>query len=93
MIVAKRYGFLAFPGKDAGRFPRLRVALAAVVTQPGGRFNEGIRYMRKNFFEGLLACLYALFDVFCGLMALPTILFSVVPPRRNYLFDKISHGS
>ena len=85
MIVAKRYGFLAFPGKDAGSFPRLRVALAAVVTQPAGRFIEGIRYMRKDFFEGSLACFYALLDVLCGTWALPSIFLSRVPERKNYL--------
>jgi GT2 family glycosyltransferase len=85
MIVAKRYGFLAFPEKDAGRFPRLRVGLAAVVTQPAGRFIEGIRYMRKDFFEGSLASFYALFDVLCGIWALPSIFFSRVPERKNYL--------
>jgi GT2 family glycosyltransferase len=93
MIVAKRYGFLAFPGKDAGRFPRLRVAFAAVVTQPAGRLIEGIQYMREDFFGGSLACFYALFDVLCGIWALPTILFSTVPPRRNYLIDKIIQKS
>jgi GT2 family glycosyltransferase len=85
MFLAKRYGFLAFPGKDAGPFPRLRVALAAVVTQPGGRFIEGIRYMREDFFEGSLACFYGLFDVLCGTWALPSIFFSRVPERKNYL--------
>jgi GT2 family glycosyltransferase len=85
MIVAKRYGFLAFPGKDAGPFPRLRVAFAAVLTQPAGRFIEGIQYMRKDFFEGSLACFYALLDVLCGIWALPSIFFSGVPERRNYL--------
>lgn len=85
MILAKRYGFLSFPGHPAGRFPRLRVALAAVVTLPAGRFIEGIKYVRNKPFDGTLACLYALFDVFCGVWALPIILFSRVPPRRNYL--------
>jgi GT2 family glycosyltransferase len=85
MIVAKRYGFLAFPGKDASRFPRWRVALAAVVTQPAGRFIEGIRYMTTDFFDGSLACFYALLDVLCGTWALPSIFFSDVPERKNYL--------
>ena len=91
MILAKRYGFLAFPGNPAGRFPRLRVGLAAVITLPGGRLIEGIKYMRRKPSEGILACLYALFDVFCGLWALPTILFSVVPPQRNYLLSDSSN--
>lgn len=85
MILAKRYGFLAFPGHLAGRFPRLRVALAAVLTLPGGRFIEGINCVRDNPLSGMLACLYAIFDVFCGLCALPTILFAAVPERRSYL--------
>jgi hypothetical protein len=63
----------------------LRVALAAVVTQPAGRVIEGIRYMRKDFFEGSLACFYALLDVLCGTWALPSIFFSRVPERKNYL--------
>ena len=85
MILAKRHGFLAFPGKSAGRFPRVRVALAAVVTLPAGRFIEGMRHLRNNVRIGALACAYAIFDVFCGLCALPEILFSKVPPQRNYL--------
>jgi hypothetical protein len=85
MILAKRYGFLSFPGHPAGPFPRLRVALAAIVTLPAGRFIEGVKYIRHKPSEGMLACLYALFDVICGLWALPSILFSSVPPRRNYL--------
>jgi GT2 family glycosyltransferase len=87
MILAKRYGFLSFPGHRAGPFPRLRVALAAVVTLPAGRFIEGIKYVRHNPSDGMLACLYALFDVFCGIWALSSILFSSVPARRNYLFN------
>lgn len=85
MILAKRYGFLSFPGKSAGRFPRLRVAMAAVLTLPAGRLLEGIRYIRRSPAGGLWACLYAIFDVFCGLWAIPTILFSRVPPQRDYL--------
>jgi len=85
MILAKRYGFLAFPGRPVGRFPRLRVALAAVLTLPAGRFIKGMKYIRRNFEEGVLACLYALFDVVCGVCALPDILFSPVPTCRNYL--------
>jgi len=89
-IMAKRYGFLAFPGCDAGKFPRLRVAVAAFLTQPGGRFLEACKYMKRNFREGMLAGLYAIFDVIFGLTALPAILFSAVPPRRNYLEIKTS---
>ena len=85
MIVAKRYGFLAFPGRRVGRFPRLRVALAAVINLPGGRFLLACKHVGQNPREAVLACLYAVFDVLCGLLALPEILFAPVPPRRNYL--------
>jgi GT2 family glycosyltransferase len=89
-ILAKRHGCLAFPGRPAGRFPRIRVAVAAVVTLPLGRFLEACKHMKRNSREGALASLYALFDVICGLFALPAIFFSIVPPRRNYLEATIS---
>lgn len=86
MILAKRCGFLSFPGgKKVGPFPRLRVALAAVVTLPLGHFREGVQYMKQHLSEGVIACFHAVFEVFCGLCALPEILFAYVPERRNYL--------
>jgi len=85
MILAKRYGFLSFEGHSAGPFPRLRLALAAVITLPVGRFVEGLKYIGTKPSDGLLACLYALIDIFYGLWALPSILFSGVPQRQNYL--------
>jgi hypothetical protein len=48
--------------------------------------------MRQNFREGIIAGLYALFDVTCGFTALPAIFFSTIPPRRNYLEAKIFQG-
>ncbi len=85
VILAKRYGILAFPEKTAGRFPRLRVAIAAVITLPVGRFLAGLKYLTHDPTEGLLACGYALFDIFCGAVALPMILFDRVPERKNYV--------
>jgi GT2 family glycosyltransferase len=85
MVLAKRYGFLAFPGRPVGPLPRLRVALAAIVTLPGGRFLEAVKHAANNPKEGLIACTAALFDVICGFAALPEILFSSVPKRKNYL--------
>jgi GT2 family glycosyltransferase len=84
-FLAKRHGILAFPGHPCGRFPRTRVARAAVLTLPAGRLIEAIRSMKDNPVEGGVGCVYALFDVFCGIVALPDILFSRVPPWRNYL--------
>ncbi len=85
MILAKRYGFLSFPSNPVGSFPRLKVALAAIITLPAGRFVRGLRYIQHEAVDGMLACFYAIFDVFCGLWALPSILFSSVPKRRNCL--------
>jgi hypothetical protein len=90
MILGKRYGLLAFPGRKIGKFPRLRVALAAVVTLPGGRFLQGCIHMRKRPKEGFLACFYSLFDVACGVFALPDILLAAIPPIRKYLLERIS---
>jgi hypothetical protein len=89
-ILAKRHGCLAFPGRPAGRFPRIRVAVAAVITQPLGRFLEACKYLKGNSREGIIAGLYAFFDVIFGLTALPAIFFSPVPPRKNYLVVKTS---
>ncbi len=85
MILAKRYGFLAFPGRSAGRFPRLRVALSAVVSLPAGRFRAALKHLRHAPPDALRACGYALFDVVCGLWALPGVLFGRVPPFRSSL--------
>lgn len=85
MILAKRYGVLAFPGKSAGSFPRLRVALAAVLTLPGGRFLTACDHLMHQPWEGLLACFYAFFEAICGVCALPDILFESVPPYKDYL--------
>jgi GT2 family glycosyltransferase len=87
MILAQRYGFLAFPGKQVGHFPRFRVALAAVLTSPGGRFLNGVKRLRSHPREGILTCGFALFDIFCGICALKDIFLAEVPPVRNYLLE------
>ena len=92
MILAKRHACLAFPGRPAGQFPRIRVAVAAVITLPLGRFLEACKHTKQDFREGIIASFYALFDVIIGLTALPAIFFSTVPPRRNYLEVKPSEG-
>lgn len=84
-ILAVRYGILAFPGKRCGPLPRLRVAWAAVVTLPAGRFLAALRAMAKAPADGLAAGAFALFDVLCGLCALPSIILAAPPERRDYL--------
>ncbi|MCX5910075.1 MAG: glycosyltransferase [Deltaproteobacteria bacterium] len=85
MILAKRHGILAFPDHPVGPFPRLQVAMAAVAGLPLGRLRQAVMDLPQHPGESLWAAVYALFDVACGLSALPTILFSAVPPLRNYL--------
>jgi GT2 family glycosyltransferase len=86
-VVARRYGFLAFPGTDAGVFPRARVGLAAVFTLPLGRFKAAMGAVLREPAVACRAAAYALLDVFVGLAALPGVLFGAIPPRRNYLQD------
>lgn len=85
VTLAERYGFLAFPEKKAGRFYRLRIALAAVISLPLGRLLEAVQWIKHSPSEAAIAAFYALFDVVCGLWALPGILFRSIPERRDYL--------
>src|SRR5262249_52368260 len=82
-ILAVRYGILAFPDKACGSFPRMRVALAAMATLPAGRLLSALKSCADAPADAFLAALYALFDVFCGLWALPSILFAPVPARLD----------
>jgi glycosyltransferase involved in cell wall biosynthesis len=83
--LAKRYGFLAFPERKTGRFYRLRIALAALITLPLGRLLEALRWTKRDPSVATRAGCYAIFDVVCGLWALPDILICRVPERLNYL--------
>lgn len=85
MILAVRYGILAFPGKPCGNWPRLRLALAAVATLPAGRLLAAIARLRREPAAATRASFYAMLDVVCGVAVLPKILWAAVPPRRNYL--------
>ncbi len=89
VILAKRYGFLAFPERRVGHFPRLRVAWAAVVTLPLGRLLKALFWVGKSPLDAMRAAVYAVFDIFCGLWALPSIFFFPIPERTSYLQGKI----
>lgn len=84
-ILAVRYGFLVFPGRSCGPFPRIRVGLGAVVTLPAGRFLAAMRVCARSPKDACVAASYAVFDVLCGLFVLPVILFSQIPSRQDYL--------
>jgi glycosyltransferase involved in cell wall biosynthesis len=84
-ILAQRYGFLAFPGKSAGEYPRLAVARAAVISLPAGRFIRALRILPTEPLDATRAMGYAIIDAILGLTVLPSILFRAIPPRRDYL--------
>jgi glycosyltransferase involved in cell wall biosynthesis len=84
-ILAARYGILAFPGRTCGPFPRPRVAWAALASLPAGRLWSAVKAAPQTPGDACLGSLYALFDIACGLSALPSILCAAVPPRRDYL--------
>ena len=84
-ILAVRYGILGFPGNPAGSRPRLRVARAAVLSLPMGRLLASVRSAASHPATSLIGILYAIFDVWCGIWALPDILLAPIPSRRGYL--------
>ena len=91
VIIAKRYGVFGVPSRGkTTRFPRLRTAFCALVTSPGGRLLNSMAHFFKNPSEGALAIFYSAFDFICGFIALPEILFSRYPERRNYLIERDS---
>jgi GT2 family glycosyltransferase len=92
VILAERYGCLAFPERKICRFRRLRIAWSAVAGLPLGRLLRALRWMRYSPSSAILAGLYALFDIICGLWALPGIFFYPVPKRIDYLRKSVVHA-
>ena len=86
-ILAVRYGILAFPGKSVGKYPRLRVAWCALVTQPAGRFLSAVKSGTENLEDALVGMSHAVLDVVGGLWALPGIFWGGIPERRDYLAE------
>jgi GT2 family glycosyltransferase len=87
-ILAKRHGFISFPENPSGRFPRMRVAWTAIFTLPMGRIFQALKYLRSQPGDALWALGYGVFDVFCGIWALPNILGTPIPPVRNYFTQR-----
>lgn len=89
-IIAKRYGVFGVPSQGkATRHPRVRTAVAALVTMPVGRLLKAVSYLRSNPAEGSAAVLHAIFEGVCGVCALPDILFAACPERLDYLSDGV----
>lgn len=94
IILALRYGILAFPGNSSGPFPRIRIAWSALVTLPAGRLLAGAKAFPKEPANALRAALLALFDVICGISALPDIFMQPLPCRKDALLshERVAHG-
>jgi len=89
-IIAKRYGLFGVPSRGTTtRYPRLRTAFAALLSMPIGRFIGATKYIVHNPFQGLMLISYAVFEIFCGLCALPEIMLSHCPERQNYLPNEV----
>jgi len=92
-IIAMRYGVFGVPNRGKiTHHPRLRTALAALVTLPTGRLIRAGRYGVHNPRMGLLAVSHAIFEFVCGLCALPEIMLSPCPERENYLSNEVKSG-
>jgi len=86
LIVAKRYGVFGVPNQGkTTQHPRSRTALAALITMPAGRLLKAAKYCTHNPREGTVAISHAIFECVCGLCAMPEILLSRCPERKNYL--------
>jgi glycosyltransferase involved in cell wall biosynthesis len=89
-IIAKRYGVFGVPSRrKTTHNPRLRTAFAALLSMPIGRLRGATKYIIHNPFQGLMLISYAIFEFFCGICALPEIMFSHCPERRNYLTNGV----
>lgn len=85
-MLARRYGFLAWPGNKTS-FPRLRTAVCAAATLPMGKSLEAMKRMPRSPVDGLRGIGMAIVDWLGGLSMLPVILFAPLPPRRSRLLD------
>ncbi len=76
---------LGIPGRSCGPFPRVRLALSALMTLPAGRLLNALKSFPVAQWDALLAASYAIFDVLCGFWVLPTIFLQPLPERQSYL--------
>lgn len=91
-MLARRYGFLAWPGNKTS-FPRLRTALCAVATLPAGKSLEALKRFPRSPIDSLRGLTLAFVDWLGGLSMLPVILFAPLPPRRSRLIDAAVNSS
>lgn len=90
VIIARRYQVFGVPSRRKfTHHPRLRTALAALVTMPAGRLVMATKHCARNPGEGVVAISHAIFEFVCGLCALPEIMLSAYPERNNYLSNEV----
>lgn len=84
MFIGVRYGIISLPFKKT-HYPRLRLAFSAIALVPVGRTRNALPWLLKRPSVGLKALGMCLLDFVFGVMALPAILLSRPPERRDYL--------
>ena len=85
-LLARRYGFLAWPGNPTS-FPRLRTATCAVCTLPAGKALEAIRRFPTAPGDACRGLALTFVEWCGGVSMLPVILFAPLPPRRSRFLD------
>lgn len=82
LVTALRHGCLGWTDRPT-RFPRLRVAIAAAVTLPAGRFRQGLVWLRRRPIDACARLGLSLVEAIGGaLMAPRWLLWRAAPPRR-----------
>lgn len=84
--LALRHRCIGWP-ENPTRFPRLRLSLAAVLTQPLGRILNALRLLGSRPVVAVTGLGHALVCELAGISALPLIWGTREPERRNYLRD------
>ncbi len=91
-MLARRYGFLAWPGNKTS-FPRLRTALCAIATLPAGKSLEAIKRLPTAPADTIRGLSLTFIEWLGGVSMLPVILFAPLPPRRSRLLDGQAAGT
>lgn len=82
--LALRHGFMGWPGRDTN-WPRLRVAFAAIISQPANRLITACRTFFRQPVVGLTIGLHAVFGSICGAVALPEVVTASNPAKCDFL--------
>lgn len=92
LVTAMRHGCLGWRDRPT-RYPRLRVALAAAVTLPLGRFRKGARWLRRSPRDAMLRMGFAVIEAAAGAARAPWFLFRSDPLPRPRALHALPSGS